>query len=143
MNKWEREFVDKLEKKPMTEKAFGKIARPYDHKHHDKTRIAMNDIHDTVKTITTVSNLVKDTSVSLNVQCPTKREISEKWSRPEFFEELKSGPMSDKRFAFIMKNIGTENTRKYIKEWDKQREVANAIWSRVDCSEMRKNAKAV
>jgi hypothetical protein len=143
MNKWEREFVGKLEKKPMTEKAFGKISRTYDHKHHDKTRIAMNDIHDTVKTITTVSDMVKGSAVTLQVQCPIKHEISKKWSRAEYFEELKTGPMSDARFEFIMKNIGSDNTRKYYKEWNKQREVANAIWSKVNCSEMRKTTKAV
>ena len=143
MNKWERDFVDELEKKPMTEKAYRKIAREYDHKHHNKTRIAMNDIHNTVKTIATVRNLVKDSTISLQVHGPVKHKISKKWSRPEYFEELKTGPMSDARFKFIMQNIGTDNTRKYYKEWNKQREVANAIWSRVNCSEMRKNAKAV
>ena len=143
MNRWEREFVAKLEKNPMTEKAFEKISRKYDHKHHDKTRITMNDIHQTVKTITAVSEMVKDSAVTLQVQCPARHKITEKWSRAEYFAELKSGPMSDKRFEYIMEHIGTDNTRKYYKEWNKQREVANAIWSNVNCEEMRKKTKVV
>ena len=143
MNKWEREFVGKLEKKPMTEKEYAKISRAYDYKHHDKTRITMNEIHNTVKTISKIDSLVKDTDVSLRVQCPIKQEISEKWSRPDFFNELKSSPMSDERFAFIMENIGTDNTRKYYKEWNKQREVANGIWSKVDCKKMKEESMAV
>lgn len=143
MNKWEREtFLPKLVKRPMTEKQYDKIARHYDKKHYDKTRIIMNDIHKTAKTINKISSLVEDVDVSMSIQCPSRHLLKDRWSRDKFLRELQSGPMSDKRFKYIMENIGTDTTRKYIKEWDKQREVANTIWSTVNCGNIKK-AEAV
>jgi hypothetical protein len=139
MNRWEREdFLPGLVKKPMSEKQYKKIARDYDYKRHDKTRLIMNDIHSTVKTITKANELVRDASVTLKVQCPIRHEVTKKWSRGDYLLELRSGPMSDERFTHIMEKIGSDDTRKYIAEWDKQREVANSIWSKVDCAQMRK-----
>jgi len=139
MNKWEREqFLPKLEKKPMTEKEYAKIAREYDYAHHNKTRETMNSIHEAVKTINKISTLVKGSEVKLNIQCPTKYTLKGKWLRSEFFKELKSGPMSDERFEYIMETSGTDNTRKYYKEWNTQRKVANAIWNKAACAKNHK-----
>jgi hypothetical protein len=142
MNKWEREeFLPKLAKKPMSENEYLKIAREYDYKHHDKTRETMNSIHDAVKTINKISKLVKNSEVQLQIQCPTKYKLSGKWLRAEFFKELKTGPMTQERFDYIMKNSGTDNTRKYYKEWDTQRSVANAIWNKAACAKDNKVSK--
>ena len=143
MNKWEREtFLPKLAKRPMTELQYDKIARHYDKKHYNKTRLIMNDIHKTAKTINKISNMVADVDVALSIQCPSKHLLKDRWSRDKFLRELQSGPMSDKRFAFIMEKIGTDTTRKYIKEWDKQREVANSIWGTVNCGNIKKTEEA-
>lgn len=140
MNKWEREtFLPKLMKRPMTEKQYGKIARHYDYKHHNKTRLIMNDIHKTVKTINKVTDMVQEVDIDMTVKCPSKNLLKDRWSRDKYLKELKSGPMSDKRFDYIMKNIGSDTTRKYVKEWDKQREVANTIWDGVKkCGSIKK-----
>jgi len=142
MNKWEREtFLPKLADRPMTEKAYAKIARHYDFKHHNKTRLIMNEIHKTAKTINKISNLVQDVDVSMSIQCPSRHLLKERWSRDKFLRELQSGPMGDTRFDFIMDNIGTDTTRKYRQEWDKQREVANTIWGTVNCGNIKKKEK--
>ena len=143
MNKWEREtFLPKLTKRPMTEKQYAKISRHYDEKHHNKTRLIMNDIHKTAKTINKIGTMIQDVDISLSIQCPSKHLLKDRWSRDKFLRELQSGPMTDKRFGFIMEKIGTDTTRKYIKEWDKQREVANSIWGTVNCGDM-KNEKQI
>jgi hypothetical protein len=142
MNKWEREvFLPKLAKRNMTEKAYGKIARAYDFKKHDVTRVALNEIHDTVSTLAKIDSLVKNTEVSLTIQCPSKRKMSTAWSRGAFLTELKSGPMSDTRFDKIMKTTKSDYARKFRDEWNIQREVANSIWDTVDCGKYKK-AKA-
>lgn len=143
MNKWEREvFLPKLEARPMSEKEYAKIARKYDYKHHDKTRVTFNNIHDAVKTINKVHNLVNNSTVNLQVKCPTPYKLKGKWLRAEFFKELQTGPMSQERFNYIMKNIGTDNTRKYTKEWDTMRDIANTIWSRAACNKNNNSISA-
>ena len=143
MNKWEREtFLPKLTKRPMTEKQYAKISRHYDEKHHNKTRLIMNDIHKTAKTINKIGTMIQDVDISLSIQCPSKHLLKDRWSRDKFLRELQSGPMTDTRFGFIMENIGTDTTRKYIKEWDKQREVANSIWKTVNCGNIKKTEAA-
>lgn len=139
MNRWEREiFLPKLTKRPMTEKQYAKISRHYDAKHHNKTRLIMNDIHKTAKTINKIGTMIQDVDISLRIQCPSKHLLKDRWSRDKFLRELQSGPMTDERFEFIMEKIGTDTTRKYIKEWDKQREVANSIWKTVNCGNIKK-----
>ena len=141
MNKWEREvFLPKLESKPMTEKEFAKIARDYDYDHHNKTRETFNNIHNAVKTINKVSNIVTNSPVEIQVKCPTPYKLTGKWLRAGFFKELESGMMSQERFDYIMNNIGSEYTRKYYKEFDIQRQIANSIWAKAACN---KNADTV
>jgi len=41
---------------------------------------------------------------------------------------LSSGPMTDRRFNSIMKHVASDNTRKFRKEYNVQRNVANSIW---------------
>jgi len=139
MNKWEREvFLPKLAKRPMTEKQYDKIARDYDKKHYDKTRLVMNSIHERTKKLNRAISLIEDVDVLMTLSCPTKHLLKDRWARDKFLRELQSGPMTDKRFTFIMEKVGTDTTRKYIKEWDKQREVANEIWSTVKCGKIKK-----
>ena len=144
MNKWEREvFLPNLAKRTMTDKAYEKIARSYDYKKHDVTRVALNEIHDTVNTLTKIDSLVQNTEVSLTIQCPTKRKMSTKWTRADFLTELKSGPMSDERFDKIMTTTKSDYARKFRNEWNIQRQVANSIWDKVECGKYKKDAKAV
>ena len=143
MNKWEREqFLPKLAKKPMTEKEYAKIAREYDYKKHDKTRVIFNDIHETVNTVNKISELVEGTEVSLKVQCPSKNKMTnKKWSRGEFLAELKSGPMTDARFEEIMNSNASKHARKFYNEYNTQRAVANSIWEQADCGKLKGVAK--
>jgi len=143
MNKWEREqFLPKLAKNPMTEKEYAKIARDYDFKKHDKTRLIFNDIHETVETVNKISELVAGTEVSLNVTCPTQNKMGDKkWSRGEFLAELKSGPMTDERYEEIMTSSASKHARKFYDEYNVQRKVANSIWEQADCSRLKKVAK--
>ena len=142
MNKWEREqFLPKLAKKPMTEKEYSKIAREYDYKKHDKTRVIFNDIHETVSTVIKISELVAGTEVSLNVQCPTQNKMTDKkWSRRAFLAELKSGPMTDERYEEIMSSNASKHARKFYAEYNTQRMIANSIWEQADCSRLKKVA---
>lgn len=143
MNKWEREtFLPKLAKRPMTERQYEKIARHYDYKHHNKTRLIMNDIHKTTKTVNKIGNMMENVDVLMSIQFPTRHLLKDRWSRDKFLKELKSGPMSDERFDFVMEKIGTDTTRKYRGEWDKQREVANSIWDSVNCENIKKKEVA-
>lgn len=142
MNKWEREvFMPKLAKKPMTDGEFAKIARPYDKHVYENIRSAFNNIHNTVGALQQVSKLVKNTDVDIKVNCPTTKKLSKKWTRKGFLEELKTGPMSDSRFDFIMEKIASTNTRKFRKEWDIQRQISNKIWSKVACGKLTGSAK--
>lgn len=132
MNKWEREvFLPKLEKKPMTDKEFNKVSREYDRKAHDVTRLAFNDIHSTVDTIVAINNLAHDSNLTLNVS-HEKNKMDKKWTKKGYLDELKSGPMSTSRFDMIMKNIASDNTRKFRGEFDVQRNIANNIWKQAD-----------
>ena len=142
MNKWEREvFMPKLAKKPMTDKEFDKIARPYDKHVYENIRSAFNNIHNTVGALKQVDKLVKDTAVNVKVDCPVDNKLTKKWTRKGFLNELKSGPMSDDRFDYIMNKIASANTRKFRKEWDIQRQISNKIWSKVDCGKLTASAK--
>ena len=132
MNKWEREvFLPKLEKKPMTDKEFAKVSREYDRNAHDVTRLAFNDIHSTVDTIVAINNLAHDSNLKLNVS-REKNKLQKKWTKKGYLAELQSGPMSTSRFDNIMKNIASDNTRKFREEFDAQRNIANKIWEQAD-----------
>jgi hypothetical protein len=143
MNRWEREvFLPKLAKGIMKDATFDKIARDYDKKHYDKTRLVMNAIHQRTRKLNKAIAIIKeDVDVSMTLSCPTKHLLKDRWARDKFFRELQSGPMGDRRFEYIMQNIGSDTTRKYIKEWDKNREVANGIWSTVKCGKIKKEAE--
>jgi len=143
MNKWEREvFMPQLAKKPMTDKEFDKIARPYDKHVYDNIRNAFNNIHTTVGTLDKVSKLVKNTTVNVKVECPTAQKLKSKWTRKGFLNELKTGPMSDNRFDHIMNKVASANTRKFRKEWDIQRQISNKIWARVECGKSAVSKKS-
>jgi hypothetical protein len=130
MNKWEREvFLPKLGKKAMTDKEFAKVSREYDHKSHNVTRQAFNEIHCTVNTINKINGLAEDTALLLSLEVNGSR-LETKWSKKGYLNELKTGPMSDDRFTDIMDNLASTNTRKFKKEYNVQRQVANGIWSR-------------
>jgi len=88
-----------------------------------------------------VDKLVKDTAVNVKVDCPVDNKLTKKWTRKGFLNELKSGPMSDERFDYIMNKIASANTRKFRKEWDIQRQISNKIWSKVDCGKLTASAK--
>ena len=138
MNKWEREtFLPKLKAKPMTEKEYSKIARKYDYKKHDKTRLVFNEIDSTVQTVNKVQEIAKNAPLEIKLQCPTVEKMSStKWSRNSFLAELKSGPMSDARFDEIMNSKGASHARKFINEYNTQRKVANTIWEKADCNKL-------
>ena len=129
MNKWEREvFLPKLAKKSMSDKEFMKVSRDYDRKTHDVTRQAFNNIHGTVDAIVAAHKLEDNANVSVRVTVSDAYRLTGKWSKKGYLNELKSGPMTDRRFNSIMKHVASDNTRKFRSELNVQRNVANTIW---------------
>jgi len=133
MNKWEREvFLPKLGKKLMSDKEFMRVSREYDRKSHDVTRQAFNDIHTTVDTMKKVQCLAENVNILISLKVQNSHEMKDKWTKKGYLKELSSGPMTDIRFDDIMENIASSNTRKFRKEYNVQRNVANSIWGKAD-----------
>jgi hypothetical protein len=82
-----------------------------------------------VNTINKINGLAEDTALLLSLEVNGSR-LETKWSKKGYLNELKTGPMSDDRFTDIMDNLASTNTRKFKKEYNVQRQVANGIWSR-------------
>ena len=129
MNKWEREvFLPKLAKKSMSDAEFIKVSREYDRQTHNVTRQAFNDIHGTVDAIVAAHKLEDHANVRVRVTVSDAYRLTGKWSKKGYLKELSSGPMTERRFNSIMKHVASDNTRKFRKEYNVQRNVANSIW---------------